>query len=264
MAFETQSSAPRAKDTAGAIQEIKTFSENADGSGEQIQAVALTGIGGAKAGVPGLPLHVQGTVLNAIDTNAGATDDAAITTDAAGTLSGKLRGLVAILADVWDSVSHFLRVSIQNATLAVTQSGVWSVTANAGTNLNTSALALEVGGNLASIKTNTDKIPVLPAIAANQQPAATTPTSYNVTMTLANTEYSQALPANTKRVCLQCRGLYDVRFAFVTGKVAGPVAPYHTLLAGMNYWEDNLSLAATTIYVACGVAAQVAELVCWS
>lgn len=33
-----------------------------------------------------------------------------------------------------------------------------SVTANAGTNLNTSALALEAG-NLASIKTNTDKIP---------------------------------------------------------------------------------------------------------
>jgi len=33
---------------------------------------------------------------------------------------------------------------------------VGSVTANAGTNLNTSALALESGGNLASLKTNTD------------------------------------------------------------------------------------------------------------
>ena len=33
-----------------------------------------------------------------------------------------------------------------------------TVTANAGTNLNTSALALESGGNLASIKTNTDTI----------------------------------------------------------------------------------------------------------
>lgn len=33
-----------------------------------------------------------------------------------------------------------------------------SVTANAGTNLNTSALALESGGNLASIKTNTDNL----------------------------------------------------------------------------------------------------------
>jgi hypothetical protein len=32
------------------------------------------------------------------------------------------------------------------------QSGAWAVTANAGTNLNTSALALETGGNLAAIK----------------------------------------------------------------------------------------------------------------
>ena len=39
---------------------------------------------------------------------------------------------------------------------SVTASG--TVTANAGTNLNTSALALETGGNLASVKTNTDKI----------------------------------------------------------------------------------------------------------
>lgn len=34
-----------------------------------------------------------------------------------------------------------------------------TVTANAGTNLNTSLLALETGGNLAAIKTDTDKIP---------------------------------------------------------------------------------------------------------
>lgn len=36
-----------------------------------------------------------------------------------------------------------------------TQSGAWSVTANAGTNLNTSLLALESGGNLATTATNT-------------------------------------------------------------------------------------------------------------
>jgi hypothetical protein len=46
----------------------------------------------------------------------------------------------------WDRLqldtSGFLKVSVQNSTLAVTQSGAWTVTANAGTNLNTSALAL--------------------------------------------------------------------------------------------------------------------------
>jgi hypothetical protein len=44
-----------------------------------------------------------------------------------------------------------LKTTITNSSIAV--SG--SVTANAGTNLNTSALALESGGNLASIQTNT-------------------------------------------------------------------------------------------------------------
>lgn len=50
-----------------------------------------------------------------------------------------------------------------------------TVTANAGTNLNTSALALESGGNLASIKSNTDKIPALgQALAAASVPVVLT------------------------------------------------------------------------------------------
>lgn len=46
-----------------------------------------------------------------------------------------------------------------------------AVTANAGTNLNTSALALEAGGNLAAIKAKTDNIPALgQALAAASVP----------------------------------------------------------------------------------------------
>lgn len=46
-----------------------------------------------------------------------------------------------------------------------------TVTANAGTNLNTSALALESGGNLAAIKAKTDNIPALgQALAAASVP----------------------------------------------------------------------------------------------
>ena len=41
----------------------------------------------------------------------GATTDTAITTDANGSLSGKLRGLIKIFADVWDGVNHRLNVS---------------------------------------------------------------------------------------------------------------------------------------------------------
>lgn len=63
-----------------------------------------------------------------------------------------------------------LDVFLNNASVAVTGT-FWqatqpisgTVTANAGTNLNTSALALESGGNLATIVTNTNKIPSSPA-----------------------------------------------------------------------------------------------------
>ena len=58
----------------------------------------------------------------------GATTDAAVTGDNNGTLSAKLRGINKILANVWDSVNSRLNVFIQNTTLAVTQSGTWSVT----------------------------------------------------------------------------------------------------------------------------------------
>ena len=60
------------------------------------------------------------------------------------------------------------------ATVAVTQStSPWvisgTVTANAGTNLNTSLLALESGGNLATIKTNTDNIALAQASTTSGQ-----------------------------------------------------------------------------------------------
>ena len=54
----------------------------------------------------------------------GATTDAAVTTNTTGTLSGKLRGLVAILADVWVSASHLLMVEAQanaGVTIGATQ-----------------------------------------------------------------------------------------------------------------------------------------------
>ena len=102
------------------------------------------------------------------------------------------------------------------------------------------------------------------ATAANQQAAATTPAIYNVSMVSADTEYSQALPANTKRFSVQCLTDFDVRFAFETGKVATPTAPYALIRAGMNYFEDRVNLASTTVYVACPSAGKVAEIIAWT
>jgi len=101
------------------------------------------------------------------------------------------------------------------------------------------------------------------ATSANQQPPSTTPTIYNVTLTSANTEYSQALPANTREFRFICRTLYDVRFAWVTGKVATPTAPYLTLTAGVDYHSDNDNLASQTLYLASSTVGVVVEIECW-
>lgn len=61
------------------------------------------------------------------DATEGNTTDAAIVTDANGTVSGKLRGLVKMIADVWDSTNHRLNVAFSNTSIGATQSGTWSV-----------------------------------------------------------------------------------------------------------------------------------------
>lgn len=71
------------------------------------QLIAAPGGGGA------------GTVANGADVNAGATTDAAVTADANGTMSAKLRGIVKILADVWNSGAHVIHVAVDNS-VAVT------------------------------------------------------------------------------------------------------------------------------------------------
>ena len=99
----------------------------------------------------------------------------------------------------------------------------------------------------------------------NAAEVATTPTLYNVTMTLADTEYSQALPANTKIVSFRCQDSgFDTRFAFVASKVATPTAPYRSLLAGEERTVEGLNLAATTLYFACGTAGKVFEIEAWT
>lgn len=54
------------------------------------------------------------TIADGADVAEGATTDAAITSDVNGTVSGKLRGLVKIFADVWDAANHWFRVRSSN------------------------------------------------------------------------------------------------------------------------------------------------------
>jgi len=92
---------------------------------------------------------------------------------------------------------------------------------------------------------------------------ATTVTTYNIELTLANTEYSQALPSNCKAISFRCRSSEDVRFAWVTGKVAAPTAPYQTLKANSEYWKDGVFMSGA-LYFASAVAGTVIEMEVWS
>lgn len=86
-----------------------------------------------------------------------------------------ITGSVAVTGTFFQPTQPVSLVSVPShdvtnaGTFAVQASG--SVTANAGSNLNTSLLALEAGGNLAAIKTDVDKIPSQgQALAANSTP----------------------------------------------------------------------------------------------
>jgi len=98
------------------------------------------------------------------------------------------------------------------------------------------------------------------ATSVKQQPPVTTITEYNITLTSADTQYSQALPENTRELRFRCRTLFDVRYSFTTGKVATPTAPYLVLPAGSDYISDNNNLTSTTLYLASAEAGVIVEL----
>jgi len=93
------------------------------------------------------------TIADGGDTAQGTTTDAAVVTDANGTISGKLRGLVKLLASVISggllqirALTSADQVTVANSTLAVTESGTWSVRAQDGSGnaLTSTGSALDV------------------------------------------------------------------------------------------------------------------------
>jgi hypothetical protein len=99
---------------------------------------------------------------------------------------------------------------------------------------------------------------------------ATTVTLDSITLTVANTEYSKALPANCKKLTFRTvdstklNAGSDVRYAFVTGKVATPTLPFQMLDGGAVYSEPGLYLASSTLYVAGVTAGDIVLLEMWS
>jgi hypothetical protein len=116
-------------------------------------AVPLSGGSGSGGGGGGGAV----TIADGADTTQGTTTDAAWSGSGSGTAIAILKKLVAELAATLNvSVASALPAGTNVIGHTIVDSG--AITANAGTNLNTSLLALESGGNLASAKTDLDSI----------------------------------------------------------------------------------------------------------
>jgi hypothetical protein len=114
------------------------------------------------------PIVTAGMEADGHSATLGTTTDAAVTTSASGTVSAKLRGLVAILADVWNSVTHKLNVDT-----GLTQPLTDAQLRASAVPVSAAALPLPSGASteatLALIKAKTDNIDV--AVSTRTKPA---------------------------------------------------------------------------------------------
>lgn len=89
---------------------------------------------------------------------------------------------------------------------------------------------------------------------------ATGPTLYNVDCAVADTEYSQALPAGTRKFTIKARG-GDLKVCFTNGQSG---ATYILLTDGQSMTEDNVSLTGKTLYFESPTAGTDAEILAWT
>ena len=95
------------------------------------------------------------------------------------------------------------------------------------------------------------------------------PDILNVTMTLADTEYSLQLPFRTKKFMIHTRDESAFRFAYETGRVAVPTGAIFTVPDNKSWWEDHVNLRPNdaawdgTIYFASSDAGKIIEISYW-
>ena len=91
--------------------------------------------------------------------------------------------------------------------------------------------------------------------------AADTPVIYNVTMTVANFEYSQTLPRNCRKFQIRPRSaVAKIKLSYNSGESG--TAYEEVPASGM--WHDSIGVANQTLYFQCDVAGTVAEIEAWS
>ena len=148
--------------------------------------------------IAGAPKAAAGLALGGIEAQVVAIVDASgvqITTFGGGTqyANGAAQATpTGTVALGWDGANvRALSTNSSGQLLLGTVAISGTVTANAGTNLNTSLLALETGGNLATIVTNTNKIPALgQALAAASVPVILPSATITTLTPPSNTGYA--------------------------------------------------------------------------
>lgn len=88
--------------------------------------------------------------------------------------------------------------------------------------------------------------------------------AYHITVTDADTEYTLELPEDTKYLRVQTQDASAFRFAFESGKVASPTAPYISIPASGVLELSGLLLHKDTLYVACPAGAKTVEVLAGS
>lgn len=91
--------------------------------------------------------------------------------------------------------------------------------------------------------------------------SATTPSFFNVVTVVSGTEYSQALPADTRSFLIRTRENATTRFSFTSG---GTNTTYIEMPPGSSYEKDNLKLASSTIYFQTNVSGATVEILAWT
>ncbi len=92
--------------------------------------------------------------------------------------------------------------------------------------------------------------------------SATTPTIYNVLMSLADRDYSQSLPSGTKKVVIKLRDLgaeLKVSFSSISDG-----ATYITVSYGGNLFIEDVNLTGKSLYLQSSTALQTCEVICWT
>jgi hypothetical protein len=90
---------------------------------------------------------------------------------------------------------------------------------------------------------------------------STVPKIYNISLPLANTEYSQALSSDVLKITIRLRGAANLRIAFNSGETS---TNYFTIPSGCSFSESDLRLASSTLYFRADQASQTLEIIEWT